>query len=222
MALHILTIFATGQKIQKMFQINIYVRFALMALTLIAGVVPFFIKGLGFWWGFPFLLVFVVLALGYFLLGTVGSSAMLIQQGNLDKAEERLSLTRWPRWLYVTNRAYYYMLKGTLAMHRKDMDASEAYLRKAQELNLPTDNEKAMLELQLANIAASKGKWNQAQIHYRKLKEFKVTETLIKDQIKQFEKALENRGQVKAALRMGAQGMSMMNPSSKRRRPKMR
>lgn len=205
-----------------MFQINIYLRFALMALTLLAGIVPFFVKGLGFWWGFPFLLVFIVLTLGYFLLGTVGSSAMLVQKGNLDEAEKRLSLTRWPRWLYVTNRAYYYMLKGTLAMHRKDMEASETYLRMAQALNLPTDNEKAMLELQLANIAASKGKWNQAQIHYRKLKEFKVTETLIKDQIKQFEKALENRGQVKAALRMGAQGMSMMNPSSKRRRPKMR
>ncbi len=205
-----------------MLQINIYLRFGLMALSLVAGIVPSFIKGLGFWWGFPLLLVFIVLAVGYLLLGTINSAAMLVQEGKVDEAEKRLGLTLSPKLLYVANRAYYYMLKGTIAMGRKDMDESEMWLRKAQEVKLPTDNEKAMLELQLANIAASKGKWNQAQLHFRKIKDLKITETAIKDQIKQFEKALENRGQVKAALRMGAAGPGMMQPGGKRKRPKMR
>jgi tetratricopeptide (TPR) repeat protein len=205
-----------------MLQINIYLRFGLMALSLIAGVVPMFIKGLSFWWGFPFLLVFLVLAVGYLLLGTINSAAMLLQEGNLDEAEKRLALTLSPKWLYSANRAYYFMLKGTIAMNKKDMEGGEAWLRKAQEVKLPTDNEKAMLELQLANIAASKGKWNQAQLHFRKLKEYKITETTIKDQVKQLEKALENRGQVKAAMRMGGQGGGMMMPGGKRKRPKMR
>ena len=30
------------------------------------------------------------------------------------------------------------------------------WLKKAEEINVPTDNEKAMLQIQLANIAASK------------------------------------------------------------------
>lgn len=205
-----------------MLQINIYLRFGLMALSLIAGVVPMFIKGLGFWWGFPFLLVFLTLSIGYILLGTINSAAMLVQEGRLDEAEKRLALTLSPKWLYSANRAYYFMLKGTIAMSQKNMEEGELWLRKAQEVNLPTDNEKAMLELQLANIAASKGKWNQAQLHFRKLKEYKITETAIKDQVKQFEKALENRGQVKAALRMGGQGGGMTMPGGKRKRPKMR
>ncbi len=204
-----------------MLQINIYLRFGLMAFSLLAGIVPSFIKGLGFWWGFPFLLVFIVLAVGYLLLGTINSAALLVQEGKVDEAEKRLNLTLWPKLLYVANRAYYFMLKGTIAMSRKDMDAGEIWLRKAQEVKLPTDNEKAMLELQLANIAASKGKWNQALLHYRKIKDLKITETAIKDQVKQFEKALENRGQVKAALRMGA-GAGLAQPGGKRKRPKMR
>ncbi len=204
-----------------MLQINIYLRFGLMALSLIGGIVPMFIKGLSFWWGFPLLLVFVVLLIGYLLLGTINSAAMLVQEGKVDEAEKRLGLTLSPKLLYVANRAYYFMLKGTIAMSRKDMDEGEIWLRKAQEVKLPTDNEKAMLELQLANIAASKGKWNQAQLHFRKIKDLKITETAIKDQVKQFEKALENRGQMKAALRMGGQG-GMMQPGGKRKRPKMR
>ena len=33
-----------------------------------------------------------------------------------------------------------------------------------------SENEKAMLQIQLANIAASKGKWKQAQNYYRNIK----------------------------------------------------
>lgn len=205
-----------------MFQINIYLRFALMAITLVGGLALMFIKGLGFWYGFPLVLVGLILLTGYLLLGTINSTAMLVQENKLEEADQRLKLTAFPSLLYVANRAYYYMLKGTIALSRKEMDEGEMWLRKAQEVKLPTDNEKAMLELQLANIAASKGRWNQAQLHFRKLKELKITETAIKDQVKQFEKALENRGQMKAAMRMGAPGAATMQPGGKRRRPKMR
>jgi len=40
--------------------------------------------------------------------------------------------------------------------------------------------------------------------------------------VKQFEKALENRGQMKAAMRMGSPGAAMMQAGGKRKRPKMR
>jgi tetratricopeptide (TPR) repeat protein len=206
-----------------MFQINIYLRFALIAFFLIGGIAPALIKGLSFWWGLPFILVGLVLLAGYFLLGTINSTALLLQAGKIEEAEKRLALTFWPKLLYVANRSYYYMIKGNIALSQKDTDAGEMWLRKAQEIKLPSDNEKAMLELQLANIAASKGKWSQAQLHFRNLKDLKITETTIKDQVKQFEKALENRGQMKAAMRMGNPGAAgMMQPGGKRRRPKMR
>jgi tetratricopeptide (TPR) repeat protein len=204
-----------------MFSINIYLRFALIAAFLGFGIVAAFLpKVLGFWWGFPFLLVGIALLVGYFLLGTVQSAALLLQTSDMDGAEKRLNLTFFPNLLYVTNRAYYYILKGTIASGRQDHEAAEEYLKKAQGMKLPTDNERAMIELQLANIAATKGRWQQAQLALRNIKTLKVTDANIKEQLKQFEKVMQQRGQMKSA---GISGNNVpMKPGGKRRRPKMR
>jgi len=202
-----------------MFTINIYVRFALIALSLIGGTILAF--AYGFWYAFPFLLVGVILIVGYFLLGTVQSAAQMVQEQNFVEAEKRLDLTIKPEWLFTTNRAYYNMLKGTLAAFKKDTDSAATYFTKAQEIGLSSDNETAMLELQMANIAASKNKWPQAKVHLKKLKDLNVTEPQIKEQIQQMEKAMKQRGVAKAAGRQGINPMQM-RPGGKRRRPKMR
>ena len=202
-----------------MFSINIYLRFALMAVCLIGGTILAIL--VNFWYALPLLLVGIALTIGYVLLGTVQSAAMIMQTGDFESTEKRLGLILNPNWLYSTNKAYYYMVKGSIAMARKDTEASERYLKMAQEIDIPTDNEKAMLELQLANINATKGRWKQAQIHYRNLKQLKVSEPTIKEQIKEFDKVMQNRGQMKAAARMG-HGGGMMRQGGKRRRPKMR
>lgn len=200
-----------------MLSINIYVRFALMALLLIGGTVLAIL--FGFWYAFPFLLAGLILLVGYILLGTVQSASKALQDNDFLKAESRLNLCLSPRLLYATNRAYYYMLKGTIASSTHRPDEAEAYLKKAQSIKIPTANEKAMLELQLANIAAQKGKWTQAQNHFREAKKLQVTQAEIKEQIKMFEKALNQQKQARSA-QMGNKGA--MRPGGKRRRPKMR
>jgi len=203
-----------------MFTINIYLRFALIAVTIGGGIA--LATAYGFWYAFPFLLIGLVLLVGYLLFGTVQSAAQLMQTADFEKTEKRLALTLSPKLLYASNRAYYYMVKGSIALGQKRVDEGEEWLRKAQEVKVPTDNEKAMIELQLANIAASKNKWKQAQMHYRTIKQLNVTEANVKEQIKQLEKALQNRGQMKAAQRMGKGNMVGQGGKSKRRRPKMR
>lgn len=183
-----------------MFTINIYLKFALIALCLLGGTALAFLYG--FWYAFPFLLIGIGLLVSYILLGTVQSAAMMVQTMQFAEAEKRLSLTFKPDWLYKTNQAFYYLLKGSMAMNNKDTDSAEKWLTKAQSIELPTDNEKAMVGLQLANIHASKGKWNNAKLHFNKIKKLKVTEPQLKDQIKQFEKAITNRGQAKHARTM--------------------
>ena len=178
-----------------MFTINIYLRLALTVLCLIGGTALAF--AFGFWYAFPFLLIGIVLLLGYIFLGTVQSTAQLVQEMKFVEAEKRLDMTRWPNLLYKTNRAFYYMIKGTLALQRKDNDEAETWLNKAQSLELPTDNEKAMVLVQLANLHATKNKWNKAKSAMSKVKKLKVTEPQLKEQIKQFEKAISNRGQMK-------------------------
>ncbi|MBR9919580.1 MAG: hypothetical protein GYB31_02000 [Bacteroidetes bacterium] len=200
-----------------MFTINIYLRFTLIALTIGGGVA--LAAAYGFWYAFPLFLIGLVLLVGYLLLGTIGSAAQLMQTGDLDVTEKRLNMTLTPRLLYATNRAYFYMLKGSIAQYRGENDQAETYLTKAQEIKVPTDNEGAMIQLQLANIAAQKNKWNQAKLYLRAAKQMKVTEPNIKEQIKNFEKALTNRGQARVAMQSGRRGQ---NPGGKRRRPKMR
>ena len=204
-----------------MFTINPYLRFALIVASLAAGIGLWISAGI--WYGIWFVIVGVVLLTGYILLGTVSSAAKALQEAEIDKSEKLLGLTLSPKLLYVTNRAYYYMLKGSIAMAKKDTEEGEKWLKMAESLKLPTDNEKAMIQIQLANISGSKNKWKQAQIHFRNAKQLKITDANIKEQLKQLEKAFANQGQMKAAARMGNKGRQMtMRPGGKRRRPKMR
>lgn len=196
-----------------MFTINIYLRFALIVLGIVGGV--FLSSAYGFWYGFPFVLVGVILLAGYLLLGTVQSAAQLMQTMQFDAVEKRLGMTYFPGLLYKANRAYMYMIKGTIAMYKKDHSNAELYLNKALETGLSTEGEKGTVYFQLANIAAQKNNWTAAQNQFKKAKEYKVTDPEMKEQYKQFEKALQNRGIMSPANR----GM-MMQPGGKRKRPR--
>jgi len=124
--------------------------------------------------------------------------------------------------LYPTNRAYYYILKGSFAVNRKDNKEAENLFNKALSIKLPTDNEKAMILLQLANINAAKNKWTTAKKYYNEIKKLKVTEKALKDQIKQFNKVFANKAAMRQAAAMGKGGHKLLTAGGKRRRPKMR
>lgn len=203
-----------------MFTINIYLKFALIAVFLGGGIVLTFVYGFVYSW--PLLIIGILLLVSYVMLGTVGSAANLIQAMDFDGAQKRLNLTLTPKLLYVTNRAFYYIMNGSIMMNNGDANGAEEEFNKALNLKLPTENEKAMVLLQLANINATKNKWNTAKKYFRDAKKLKVTEGQLKEQMSQFEKALTNRGQLKATQGMGKRAQQAMRPGGKRRRPKMR
>jgi len=198
-----------------MFTINIRLKLAIIALGIIGGLVLIFTAG--FWYGFPLLLIGIGFLVSYILLGTVQSAAQLLEKTRFVEAEERLKWTLKPDWLYVTNRAFYYIMKGSIAANLNRSEEAEGYFEKAKDLKLPSDNERALVYLQLANIKASQGKWTQAKSYFHHLKKFNVSEGMLKEQIKQFEKALNQSGN-NVHLRTG----QAMQPGGKRRRPKMR
>ncbi len=202
-----------------MFSINIYLRLGLIILCLGGGVVLTSLYG--FWYAFPFFLIGIILLVGYILFGTVQSAAKMMQTMDIAGAEKRMKLTVSPRLLYSANRAYFYMLKGTIAQHKKDTDESEFYFQKAKETKLPTDNEKAMVNIQLANMQANRGNWTMAKQLYREVKGMQVTEPQIKEQVEEFGKVIKNSGNIKAAQSGRFRG-AMNQQSKKRRRPRMR
>jgi tetratricopeptide (TPR) repeat protein len=203
-----------------MFTINIYLKFAIIAFCLIGGIVLSFILGIGYTW--IFIIIGLIFLASYIFLGTVQSASELLQKMDFEGAEKRLDLTFFPNWLYVTNRAFYYILKGSLAAQRKDNNAAELYFNQALALDLPSDNEKGMVLLQMAGIQAQKNNWTGAKNYFYQAKKLKITESQLKEQFKQFEAAIENRGQMKVAQSMGMKTGQMMMPGGKRRRPKMR
>ena len=207
-----------------MFSINIYLKFFLIVLGFVGGAI--LTSTLGFWYAFPFWLLGIIMLGSYIFLGTVMSTAQLIQDGDFGGAEQRLSLTKFPKLLYVTNRAFYYIMSGTIAAQKNENKEAEEYFNTALSLKLPSDNEKAMVLMQLANLKASKGNWTAATNFFKQAKGLNVTQADIKNQLDYFEKALtNNKAQMKTARSMGKQGMRMMRQQggkSKRRRPKMR
>ena len=197
--------------------INIYLRFALILGGFLLGAGLW--AAYGFWYGFPFFLVAIFFLVGYFLLGTIQSAAMLLQTGDFAGAEQRLKLTFFPKLLFYANRSVYFMLHSTMAMQTQRFDEAESWIKKAQAAGLPTDNEKAVAFFQLANLAARKNQWPLAEKHIAELKALKnVTETQIKQQVKEFELALKQRHQMKP----GMMQMGGFRPGGKRPRPKSR
>jgi tetratricopeptide (TPR) repeat protein len=198
-----------------MFTINYKLKIAAIILGIGGGLAMIF--SLGFWYGFPFLLTGIGFLVSYLLLGTVQSAAQLLEKTRFEEAEERLRWTFKPGWLYVTNRAFYYIMKGSIAVNLNRPEEAEAHFEKAKDLKLPSDNERALVYLQLANIKANQGKWTQAKSYFHQVKKYNISEGMLKDQIKQFEKALNQSGN-QVHLRSG----QSMQPGGKRRRPKMR
>ena len=198
-----------------MFTINLKLKLAIIALGILGGLA--LILTAGFWYGFPLLLIGLGFLVSYILLGTVQSAAQLLEKMKFVEAEERLKWTLNPNWLYVTNRAFYYIMKGSIAANLNRPDEAEGYFEKAKDLKLPSDNERALVYLQLANIKANQSKWPQAKAYFHQIKKLNVSEGALKEQIKQFEKAINQSGNM-VHLRSG----QSMQPGGKRRRPKMR
>ena len=204
-----------------MFKINIYVKFALIAVFLLGGIGLSFVYGFGYTW--ILILIGLIFLASYLLLGTIQSAAERIQVTDFAGAEKMLGLTFFPNLLYVTNRSIYYILKGSIKAQRKDTKAAEEYFQKALSLKLPSDNEKAMVLLQMCNIQMMKSNWAGAQNYFMQVKKLHISEKLIKEQIDQVEKAINSRGNINVARSMGKQGMQMMRMGGgKRRRPPMR
>ncbi|MBK8956297.1 MAG: hypothetical protein IPM34_12195 [Saprospiraceae bacterium] len=201
-----------------MFTLNIYLKFALIALFLGGGLVLAFTTG--FWYAFPLLLIGLILLVSYVLLGTVQSAAMFMQSTDFEACEKRLALTLFPNLLYVTNRAYYFLIKGSIAMQRNKTEEAESWLTKAQSLKLPSDNEKAMILIQMINIHLTKNRMTQANNAYRELKKLNITIDAFKDQMKMLDDVMKQQGRMKMAGQMDQR--MMFRPGGKRKMPRMR
>ncbi len=201
-----------------MFTINIYLKFALIALFLGGGILLAFT--ISFWYALPLILIGLGLLASYIFLGTIQSAALMMQKMDFDACEQRLALTFKPNWLYVTNRAYYFLIKGSIAIQRNQAEGAEMWFNKAQSLKLPSDNERAMILIQMINIHLTKNRITQANNAYRELKKLNLTTDMFKDQIKMIDDVMKQQGRMKMAGQMDQR--MMFRPGGKRKMPRIR
>jgi tetratricopeptide (TPR) repeat protein len=202
-----------------MLKINIFVKFALIAIGFLGGIILWATYGFAYAW--IFLLLGVIMLASYLIFGTIQSASEKIQLQDFEGADKMLDLTYFPNLLYVTNRSIYYVLRGSIAAYRKDNKVAETYFNQALALKLPTDNEKAMVLMQMMGIQMQRQNWTGAQNYLSQVKKLNITENMIKSQITEIEKAFASRGNLNVARSMGAAGMRQMTQGGggKRKRP---
>ncbi len=201
-----------------MFTINIYLKWALIALFLGGGIILSFM--VSFWYAIPLIIIGIIFLASYIFLGTIQSAAVMMQKMDFDACEKRLALTLKPNWLYVTNRAYYFLIKGSISMQRNNSDEAEEWFQRAKNLKLPSDNEKAMILIQMINIHLTKNRYTQANNAYRELKKLNLSSDMFKDQIKMLDDVMKQQGRMKMSGQMDQR--MMFRPGGKRKMPRMR
>lgn len=163
------------------------------AASLLLAIVITFIPGLGFGFSFIFWLIFIVFVVGYFLLGTLSAASKRLQLEDIDGAERILGYTKYPNLLLKMNQAYFHLIKGMIAAKRGNQNEAEELLQKSYDIGLPTDNDKAMVLIQLANMNYTKRKFNIAKTQLRQIKDLNVQEPMLAAQVKNLEDALKVR-----------------------------
>ena len=133
-----------------------------------------------------------------------------------------LRLTFKPNWLLKYYRSYYYQVEGFIKIQQKKTEEGEALLLKAREMGLPTENDKATVALQLANLSFNKRNFQKASAYIREIKNLTVTEPLIMEQVKQMEEAIKAKPTMAQIMQMqgmrGASGrMQRQEPGQKTR-----
>lgn len=120
-------------------------------------------------------LVVLILLVKHLLIGTVNASAMAMQTGDFEEAENLLKYTFKPNWLQFTYHGMYYFVKSTLAFRKKNYKEAEQLSNKAMELDLQ-DDFKAMLYLQLMNNYGTRNNRVKVKELYDKARKLNVSQ----------------------------------------------
>ena len=170
--------------------IPINIRFAIIAVCLIGGIIISFLDG-GWAWSWMLLIPGIILLLGYFFLGTLASTSKKIQEQDFAGAKKQLALTKKPEWLISFNKGIYHFLKGTIALQENNLKDADTELKLALKADLPSADYKAQIYLSLIGIASRKQRLNQAKDYMKELKGIKVSDPTLQGIIADTERQLK-------------------------------
>lgn len=146
---------------------NLLIKYRLyigILVAILGGVINYFS---GFWPGFPFYLIGLVLILGHFFFGPLRIIQEYLEAGDMDGAERVLATIKFPGLLYKPIRSVFYTLKGNVAMMKQDFDGAEIMMKKGLDLGMPMKEAEGASMLQMGMLNMQKNDLRQAESYIR-------------------------------------------------------
>ncbi|MEM6343011.1 MAG: tetratricopeptide repeat protein [Bacteroidota bacterium] len=142
---------------------------ALAAWLMLKGQYPY---GLGLLMGVG------LLVWGYFRNGSVYLAYRRLRQEKYEKAEKLLDEVNRPNWLSRVVQGYYYLSRGHIAFHEGRYPEAQMHFETAHELRPPNGNDRALILLNLAQLANIQGNKKQARHYLREAEGERMTPEL--------------------------------------------
>ena len=116
----------------------------------------------------------VLLIYGHYKYGTVYAAFQQLRKQNYKKAEKLLSKIKDPEKLRKSHKSYYHFTKGFIDLDKQELDASFSELSKALNIGLRTQNDTAIVLLNLGAIEFERKNYKKAKEYALQSKEFDV------------------------------------------------
>ena len=102
---------------------------------------------------------------GYFRYGTVWKAFQSIKKNNFTKAKKELSQITKPDLLSKSQKGYYYWALGLIELKNNDLHLAEEYIKKALDFGVRTENDFAIINLNLAQIFYQQEQFHEAYMY---------------------------------------------------------
>ena len=124
------------------------------------------------------------------MFGNVWAAFNMLKRGRIKQAKTLLRQVRRPELLAKRHRAYYHFTSGMIALQENQLDQGKVHLGKALDLGLQTNNDRAMVCLNLAHIHFVGKNKEQTRHFLEEARKANPTDLMIKENLDKLEKAL--------------------------------
>ena len=166
-------------------------RLILVFLFIVIGVVLHVKTGIGSAW-YLYAAAFILM-ITHFLFGNVLTAFGHLNKGQLKQAESIIDAVKRPDFLLKGHRAYYYFVKGMIALQHKEYPEAEKNLKMALDIGLRTSTDKALTGLNLAHMCFLQQRYPECRDYVARVKTEGSTDLMIKDKLKELEMALAGK-----------------------------
>jgi tetratricopeptide (TPR) repeat protein len=142
----------------------------------------------GYWgWGISFIFLSALIIATFFRNEQIILALNQMRIGNHEKAFAILKRITHPNLLVKRQRAYYYYLVGMLGAQELGLNKSEQMLRKALNIGLRTNMDKAVAHMHLGGICLQTGRKREAVLLFDEAKKLDK-DGMLADQLKMLKK----------------------------------